>query len=257
MVVMSTLDLARSSAVITGGSDGIGLALAARFLARGTRVLVTGRSTEKLARAQASHPGLATVVSDVANPDDRARLAGHARDANILVNNAGIMRRVGLAEDHDSFRECQREIDTLLAGPMHLCRLFVPQLLAHARASLVVNITSGGAFVPQPFAPTYSACKAGLHSFTMNLRFALADTNVRVVEVIPPAVRTSLADGATAHGAPLDAFADAVFAALTAPRPPDEIAYGATASPAIAEHRAAARQLFDALCTRFPVATFR
>jgi len=75
-----------------------------------------------------------------------------------------------------------------------------------------VNVSSGGAFVPQVFAPTYSACKAAIHSYTTVLRHALSGTGCRVVELIPPAVQTALAD--PPHGAPLDDFCDAVFAEL-------------------------------------------
>jgi NAD(P)-dependent dehydrogenase (short-subunit alcohol dehydrogenase family) len=79
------------------------------------------------------------------------------------------------------------------------------------------NVTSAGAHVAQPFAPLYSACKAALHSYTVNLRFALRHTSRRVLELIPPAVQTALAGSGNPHSAPLEAYCDAVFAQRRAP----------------------------------------
>lgn len=244
--------------LITGGSRGIGLELARRFVARGDRVTVTGRRARTLARAAREVPGLGTFVSDVADPADRVRLAAHVREAmpglDLVVNNAGVQRRVGLASEGAAWAERQAEIDTLLAGPVHLNHLLVPVLLAHGRPATVVNVTSGGAFVPQPFAPLYSACKAALHSYTANLRLALRDTPVRVVELIPPAVATGLAGSGATHGVPLGEFADAAFAALGSGM--DEIGYGATDTVPFRDRLARERELFDSLSTRFPVAVY-
>ncbi|NLR97369.1 SDR family NAD(P)-dependent oxidoreductase [Rhizobium sp. P38BS-XIX] len=101
----------------------------------------------------------------------------------------------------------------------------MPRLLSHDRPSLIANVSSGGAFVPQAFAPTYSACKAAIPSYTMVLREALAKTSCLVVEIIPPAVQTHLG-GAEPHGAPLDAFCDTIFIGLGAGR--QRIGFGVT-----------------------------
>jgi uncharacterized oxidoreductase len=239
--------------LITGGSQGIGLGLAVRFLAAGDAVLVTGRSAERLAAAARAHPGLTTLVNDIADPGERERLARHVRATmpglDVLINNAGIQRRVALAEADAPWADRQAEIDTLLAAPIHLNHLLIPAMLAHRTASMIVNVTSGGAFVPQPFAPIYSAAKAALHSYTVNLRFALAATPCRVVELIPPAVRTALAGPGATHGVPLDEFCDAAFAGLINGEN-DEIGYGMTADPAF---RGAS---FAEMARRFPVKTY-
>lgn len=217
--------------LITGGSEGIGLGLAARFLRAGSSVLVTGRSADKLARAAAAHPGLLTHVSDAAEPAQREALTRFVGDTwgelQVLVNNTGIQRRVGLAADTAPWTERQREIDVLLSGPVHLSHLLLPLLLASARPTLLVNVTSGGAYIPQPFAPVYSACKAAVHSYTVTLRQALRGTACRVAELIPPAVQTGLAGPGQPHGAPLEAFCDAVFAQLLDDSV-TEIGYGPT-----------------------------
>jgi uncharacterized oxidoreductase len=254
----NVISLNSANVLVTGASDGIGRGLAARFAASGAQVLVTGRSKEKLERV-AYELKVKTFVNDISSPPERERLARHLRDVmpgiNILINNAGIQRRVSLAADTSSWGEHQVEIDTLLSGPVHLNHLLVPVMLAHGGPSVVANVTSGGAYIPQPFAPLYSACKAALHSYTMNLRFALAGTACKVVEIIPPAIRTGLAGPGATHGAPLDDFCDSVFAVLSEGKA-IEIGYGATASPALQERLSLDHKLFESFSGRFPVKTY-
>ncbi|MEU3650306.1 SDR family NAD(P)-dependent oxidoreductase [Lentzea sp. NPDC034063] len=218
--------------LITGGSAGIGLGLARRHLAAGHRVLVTGRTPARLAAAADLLPGAETFVNDIATPEGRLLLAEHVRrtmpDLDVLINNAGVQRRVGIAEDRSAWAEAQQEIDILFAAPVHLGRLLVPLMLAHGRPSTLINVTSGGAFVPQSFAPLYSASKAALHSYTVTLRRALESTPIRVVELIPPAVATELAGPSQAHGADLDEFCDTVFPLLDGSRA--EVGFGPTAA---------------------------
>jgi uncharacterized oxidoreductase len=222
-------------------------------------VLVTGRSRAKLERAAQDLPALRIFESDVSDAAQREALAKHVRDAmptlNVLINNAGIQRRVSLASETAEWGERQREMDTLLAGPVHLNHLLVPLLLSQPGESLVVNVTSGGAFVPQVFAPLYSACKAAIHSYTVTLRHALANTPCRVVELIPPRVQTALGDTAAANlGAPLDPFCDAVFAELVKGES-SEIGYGTTAGIA----RISRQELdahFERMSAHFEVARY-
>jgi uncharacterized oxidoreductase len=256
---MTNFIASSANVLITGGSDGIGRGLAARFITSGARTLVTGRSRERLDRAASELPGLETFVSDISIPAERERLARHVNDAmpglNILINNAGIQRRVSLAADRSPWSERQAEIDTLLSGPIHLDNLLAPVILAHGNPAIIVNVTSGGAYIPQPFAPVYSACKAALHSYTMNLRFALANTSCRVVEIIPPAIRTALAGPGATHGEPLDDFCEAIFAALLKGEAM-EIGYGATAGSAIKERLDLDHKLFESFSGRFPVKVY-
>ncbi len=249
-------------ALITGGSRGIGLGLAFRLLARGDRVLVTGRSQRSLAEAARSHPGLETFAGDLSVPADREALAAHVRgfmpNLDLLVNNAGIQRRVALAEDDAPWAERQTEIDTLLAAPAHLDHLLIPVLLAHGRPAAIVEVTSGGALIPQPFAPLYSACKAALHSYSMTLRHALAGTTCRVIELMPPAVATELAGPENNHGAPVNEFCEAALAGIDAALAggPQVIGYGPTATEGITQRMHSEQTMFDNSATRFPVKTY-
>ncbi|GGL20050.1 hypothetical protein GCM10012284_63310 [Mangrovihabitans endophyticus] len=221
--------------------------------------MITGRSSERLERAATANPGLLTYRNDIGRPEEREQLADHVRAAmpnlDTIINNAGIQRRIGLAADNASWAERQAEIDILLAGPVQLNHLLIPTMLRHGRRSMIVNVTSGGAFIPQPFAPLYSACKAALHSYTVNLRYALANTPCRVVELIPPAVATALAGTGNTHGAPPDDFCDTVFSALR-DGTDNEIGYGMTDSPAFKTQMRAATAAFEQFATRFPIEAY-
>ncbi|MFJ2886879.1 SDR family NAD(P)-dependent oxidoreductase [Streptomyces sp. NPDC087305] len=255
---MATSEIGRT-VLITGGSAGIGLGLAVRYLKAGHRVMITGRSPQRLAAAAEELPGLETFASDIGSARGREELAAHAQhvmpDLDVVISNAGIQRRVGIAADDAPWAEAQNELDILLAGPVHLSRLLTPQLLAHGRPSVYVNVTSGGAFQPMPFAPLYSAAKAALHSYTVNLRHALGATPCRVVELIPPAVATQLAGPGPNHGADPEEFCDTVFPLLDGSHP--EVGFGPTAQPDFLERLAAENRAFEAASTRFSVPLYR
>jgi uncharacterized oxidoreductase len=189
-------------------------------------------------------------------PEDREALAQHVAQTmtplHWVINNAGIQRRISLAEDKAPWSERQQEIDILLSGPIHLNHLLIPLLLQHKTPSRIVNVTSGGAYIPQPFAPIYSACKAALHSYTMTLRYALANTSCSVIELIPPAVMTNLAGKDQRHGADLDAFCDYVFRSL----PVDgleTVGYGPTQQLEPHLSGQSVSKLFETIASRFPI----
>jgi uncharacterized oxidoreductase len=217
---------------------------------------VTGRSQQRLDRAVSEIRGLHAFRNDISRPDERLRLAEYIKsqfpNLNIVINNAGIQRRIALAADNAPWAERQAEIDTLLAAPIHLNHLLIPLMLKHGRPGSIINVTSGGAFVPQVFAPIYSACKAALHSYTLTLRHALNRSSVKVVELIPPAVQTGLAP--TAHGARLDEFCDAVFSAL--PSGNETIGFGPTDTPEFRQLIEAVEPVFERRSASFAVPTY-
>ena len=177
------MQLNSNAVLITGGATGIGLTLAERFLRAGSDVVICGRRLEKLREAKARHPQLGIRVCDLTVELERVSLFDWAVSElprlNVLINNAGIQRRVRLAEPEEW--ECRREeIAVNLEAPVHLSTLFIPHLLKQERPA-ILNVTSGLAFVPMASAPIYSATKAALHSFTLSLRHQLEGTPIRVV----------------------------------------------------------------------------
>jgi uncharacterized oxidoreductase len=241
------MELAGNTVLITGGGSGIGLALAARFLRAGSDVVICGRRADKLQEAQAAHRGVHIHVCDVETAPGRRALSewaiGEFPQLNVLVNNAGIQRRVPRLADEDDWERTHQEIAINFEAPLHLSALFIPHLRKQKRAA-IMNVTSGLGFAPIASAPIYSATKAALHSLTLSLRHQLLETPVRVVEIIPPAVNTDLGGvGLHTFGEPVDTFADAVMARI---RNGDlEVAYG------MSEHASrASRAELDQMFTR-------
>jgi|SRR3546814_3117237 len=212
--------------LLSGGGSGIGLALAQRWHDAGNTVIVTGRNAAKLEAAVAGRANLHAMPLDVTDPDAIAAFAQEViakfPALNILVNNAGIMPFEAIDAERD-LTNAETTIVTNLLGPIRLTDALVDHLAA-ASDSAIVNVTSGLAFVPLPKAPTYSATKAALHSYTQALRVQL-EGKVEVIELVPPAVRTELTPGqSTREGyMPLDAFADEVMTLLAAEPTPAEI----------------------------------
>jgi len=208
------MSLASNVVLVTGGASGIGQAIVERFVKAGSQVLVCGRREDRLAQIK-KELGVKTFVCDVAKNDERIALfewaTKEAPALNVLVNNAGIQRFVNLNENEE-WDSTEEEIAINLHAPIHLCRLFVAHLMKQKNPA-IMNVTSGLAFSPLAKAPVYSATKAALRSFTLSLRYQLAKTPIRVVEIIPPAVNTDLGGpGQHDFGVPLKEFADSIMA---------------------------------------------
>ena len=180
--------------LITGGTSGIGHGLAQRFQAAGNTVIVAGRRQDLLGQIVAENEGIDSVVLDVADPDSIAAayetVTHKYPELDVLINMAGVMQVENLL--NPSFlATSESTITTNLLGTIRMVSAFVP-FLAAQRNAVIMNVSSGLAFVPLPITPTYNATKAAIHSFTESLRVQLADTPIQVLELIPPAVRTTL-----------------------------------------------------------------
>ncbi len=188
--------------LITGGSAGIGLALARDFLAAGCRVAICGRDGGRLAQAESALPGLITLQGDVADDEDIARLAAGAEERldglSVLVNNAGIQYQTVFPEApaEMAIARVEREIAVNLTGLVKLTTLCLPAL-RQSDEGAIVNVSSGLAIVPKASAPIYCATKAAVHSFSKGLRYQLEDRcpSVRLFEVLPPMVETGMTAG--------------------------------------------------------------
>jgi uncharacterized oxidoreductase len=216
------MNITGNTILITGGTSGIGLAFAEKFIKEGNKVIITGRREDRLNAIKSRLPGIVTKVSDAADTAQRIELAAwvqqHHPDTNILVNNAGIQLQTDLTNSGD-FDRTRAEVETNFIGPVHLTSLLTQHLLNKENAA-IINITSGLAFVPLAFMPVYCATKAAFHSLTLSLRYQLKDTTIKVFEIIPPSVDTELGhdrreDKSQSHGGmPVTDFIDAAMAAL-------------------------------------------
>lgn len=189
------MDLQGKRIIVTGGSSGIGFALAHAFADAGGHVVITGRSEARLKEAAASHEKLTGMVCDVTRDDQIVALREHmdaGGGTDILVNNAGVMHAFDVTNGFPLAKQLD-EIDIDVAGPVRMVHHFLPGMLQ--REAMIVNVSSSLAYTPYAAAPVYSASKAFLHSYTQGLRAQLASTSVRVVELLPPVVDTPLADG--------------------------------------------------------------
>jgi uncharacterized oxidoreductase len=181
--------------LITGGTSGIGRALAEALHKEGNHVIVAGRRKALLDEVTAANPGISSVVLDV---QDIAALPAFASSVtkqfpalNVLINNAGIMKPENLNDPAADFSITEATIETNLLAPLRLTTALLPHLKRQAHAA-VINVSSGLAFIPLALTPTYCATKAAIHSWTESLRYQLRDTPVDVLELIPPWVQTEL-----------------------------------------------------------------
>ena len=183
---------------ITGGTSGIGRALAEQFHSLGNKVIVAGRRQALLDEVAAANPGIDGVALDISDAADIERVAAQLiRDyptLNVVINNAGIMPfddPSGRIDDAVS----RQILDTNLLG-----------LKAQPSATIIHN-TSVLAYVPIATNAVYSASKAALHSYALSQRFMLRDTSVTVQEIAPPWVDTDLIKkSGDPRAMPLDAF---------------------------------------------------
>jgi uncharacterized oxidoreductase len=178
------------SALVTGSTDGIGAELAHRLRAKGASVVVNGRDPGLLEVARAE--GFEAIAADLSGPAGIDALVDgfFDRPLDILVNNAGASARYDVNAPV-SLAEVDRCLFLNLHAPIHLVTRLLPRLRERPEA-MIVNVTSGLAIAPRANSPVYCARKAGLRSFTMALRAQLAETDVRVLEVLPPVVETRL-----------------------------------------------------------------
>lgn len=203
--------------LITGSTSGIGLGLALRFHKAGNKVIVAGRRKALLDQITTDHPGIEAIELDVADAKSIVNaselVATRYPDLNVVINNAGIMLSESVLEP-ESLRGAEESVAINLLGTIRMTYAFLPQLIRKTD-SVLINVSSSLAFVPFPVAMTYSATKAAVHAFTEALRIQLAETSVRVVELAPPGVRTTLFGQESDDNAmPLEDFLDETLALL-------------------------------------------
>lgn len=195
------------TAIVTGGSRGIGLAIASALAAEGVNVAITGRSESHLSTARpriesAGPAGVETLRADMRRYDEveRAVAATVARfgGLDILINNAGVGVFVNVADMTPA--QWSDVIDTNLTGVFYACRAAIPHLRARG-GGYILNISSlagKNAFVG---AAAYCASKSGLNAFSEALMQELRYDNIRVSYVMPGSVATGFSNGDESKGA--------------------------------------------------------
>ncbi|HEY4660130.1 MAG TPA: SDR family NAD(P)-dependent oxidoreductase [Terriglobales bacterium] len=188
------MKLSNRTILITGGSAGIGLAFALKFLELGNEVIITGRRQAVLDQVKAKNPKLHAIQSDVAEPSQIAALAARVKadfpKLDVLMNNAGILLYKNLKSSAADLTGLMAEMNINVGGVVGMTSALIDVLKGNK--GTVINVSSGLAFVPLPAAPIYSATKAAIHSYTQSLRFQLEETGVEVIEIMPPAVKTAM-----------------------------------------------------------------
>lgn len=189
------MNMTGNTILITGGASGIGRRLAESFHKLGNQVIISGRRQEALDSVTAANPGMQSLPLDIG---DKAGVVAFAvtvaeryPDLNVLINNAGIMQKEDIVQAPGYLDIAEQTIATNLLGPVRLTAALLPQLQAQPHAAILM-VSSGLAFVPMAATPTYCATKAAIHSYSMSLRHQLRDTNIEVIEIVPPYVQTYL-----------------------------------------------------------------
>ena len=207
------MNLSGKTALVTGGTDGIGAELIRQLKAKGVTVITSGRNPERIAATRTA--GFEVIAADLSTPAGvEALVAGlDGRPIDILLNNAGA------GADHD-FREGPPDLAVAdaaiflnLNAPIQLITRLMPVLRARPEA-MIVNVTSGLAIAPRAGGPVYCATKAGLRSYTQALRAQLADTNITVVEALPPVVETKMTAGRASGKMPAPECARQIVAGM-------------------------------------------
>lgn len=210
------MNINNKTVLVTGGGSGIGLEIAKQLLAKGNKVIITGRTEEKLKSAAQKLPGLYYVTADVNKPGDVTKLEKYLADnfggLDILINNAGQASYYKLDEDTDIAGKAYAEMRTNYLAIINLNEVLLP-LLKSSPDAAIVNVSSVVAFVPNGIIPTYSASKAALHSYTQSLRYTLSkSTGIKVFELMPPLVDTEFSSAiGGANGIPPAEVADTLI----------------------------------------------
>ncbi|MGD0630250.1 MAG: SDR family oxidoreductase [Terracidiphilus sp.] len=212
------MNLTGNTILITGGGSGIGRGLAEAMHKLGNQVIIAGRRQHALDETTAANPGMRSLQLDIESPAAirafATKVAADFPSLNVLINNAGIMRVEKLIAQQPDLADAEAIVTTNLLGPIRLTAALLPQLQKQPHAA-IINVSSGLAFLPLVFTPTYCATKAAIHSYTQSLRYQLRATQIEVLELIPPYVATDLMSGASDPRAmPLDKFIGEVMEIL-------------------------------------------
>lgn len=211
------MKLKENTIFISGGTSGIGRALAEALHDLGNQVIISGRRQALLDEVVAGRPGMRAVRLDMEDPADigsvARQLIADFPALNVVINNAGVMHFDDPTGPVDEAM-LMTTVTTNLLGPIRLTGALIDHLKQQPSATLI-NVSSVLAFVPMTLTAVYCATKAAMHSYTMSLRWSLRDTTVNVLEIAPPWVQTDLLNSKNEPRAmPLDEFIAETIAVL-------------------------------------------
>ncbi|KAJ9127448.1 hypothetical protein QFC24_000856 [Naganishia onofrii] len=232
--------------LVIGATSGIGEDLATRILkeAPESKVIAVGRRQEKLDEFVKNHGedrsvGVSFDITDLEGiPAFAERITNEHKDLDMIILNSGIQRGLDFSDPSAiDLSTIDLEMRTNYFSYIHLLKSFLPFLQAKKEQTALVFMTSGLALAPLSRCPNYCASKAALHSLIMSLRFQLEQSgkgNIKVIEILPPAVQTELHDAkhqpdikdGRSIGMPLNEFTDEAWAGLAEGK--DEIPVGQT-----------------------------
>ena len=185
--------------LLTGGTEGIGLALFKQLNNMGHTVIVVARNQSKLAALQTTYHNTITYQCDLSSrlaiESLCDKIALNHPALSVIINNAGIQYTPTFLDDDFSFDAIEHEANVNFLAPMWLSYLLLPVLIDHKKPAAIINISSGLALAPKTNSAIYCATKAAIHSFSQSLRYQLEQTNIQVIEALMPLVDTAMTTG--------------------------------------------------------------
>lgn len=192
------MKLKNNTVLITGGSSGIGFELSKVLIQKGNKVIICGKSNEKLLAAKKVEPKLITYQCDLSDHTECIYFANRIKedhpDLNILINNAAIVNKIDFLKEGKALELAENEYHTNLLAPIRLIKLLYNTISAN-ESPAIINITTGLIYAPRVIYPFYNSSKSALHSFTQTLRIRLKNETTEVIEVMFPAVDTPWHNG--------------------------------------------------------------
>jgi NAD(P)-dependent dehydrogenase (short-subunit alcohol dehydrogenase family) len=203
------LSLKNRAAIITGASQGLGLAISKKFAQAGAEILmcardplVLGRAYEEVTISAAAEQAVSYIAADISNPADAHLLVETAMEQfsrlDILVNNAGVYGPKGPVEEND-WEYWVQAIQINLMGSVLMCREVLPHLKAN-RSGKIIQLSGGGATSPIPYLSAYAASKAAIIRFVESLAGEVRDFGIDVNAIAPGALNTRMLDEILAAG---------------------------------------------------------
>ena len=189
-----------ATALVTGGTAGIGRELAKQLVEGGARVIITGRDKARLDEMAAWNARIVPHQVDFSNGEEVDRfvreVARDYPDLLLVINNAGVQMEMDLVHGADAMPDIRKELAVNLDAVIAVTIGLVPVLSAQG-GGMIVNVSSGLGVLPKAASPVYCAAKAGLRSFTRSMRYQCEDARnkVRMVDAVMTIVDTGMTAG--------------------------------------------------------------